>query len=111
MWANSRLSVLKMVVRIRNNHSAQRFQSVKGCNCFQRTNGYVNRDYELTFAARYRINSRGQKWREYCNVDGQSDVFAVPGHARPGRDVLVAAQESQVTSPVATQRSVNTLPR
>jgi hypothetical protein len=28
-------------------------------------NGYVNIDYELTFAARYRINSRGQKWREY----------------------------------------------
>jgi hypothetical protein len=65
MWANSRLSVLEMVVHIRNNHSAQRFQSVKGCNCFQRMKGYVNRNYELTFAVRYRINSRGQKCREY----------------------------------------------
>jgi hypothetical protein len=57
--------VLKMVVHIRNNLSAQRFHSVKGCNCFQSMKDYVNCDYELTFAVRHRISSRGQKWREY----------------------------------------------
>jgi hypothetical protein len=52
--------------------------------------------------------------REQCNVDGQSGVFTVPcradpTHARLDRDVPVTTQESQVTSPVARQRSINSL--